>query len=221
MAWAGGLVTALAVTAGAQGGLLLTEGAAYDDGATVWRGTVRFQNAPFFAALVVDVDYCVYTRSEFDSVAAFSGANLPAYDPDDGPQYVYTYQLFNNLTHDAGVTPDYVQQFSTGLDGDENASNVGRIAGTGQLPSVSNLPGTSAVWYYFGGNRLYYPATSAVLHYTSPYPPEWDNGTVQGVNAVTHDDAMPSPTNTPEPATMVLLILGGGLCLGRTQRSHR
>jgi hypothetical protein len=178
-----------------------------ENGMDGWKGTVLFSNVEpeYYPALAVDVDYCVYEPGDF--TLSYPGETV------DSGHYVYAYQLWNDLDPHPGWEPqrdneDYVQQFTVGMnDQDEQATNVGYVSGTGQAPSSSNLNITTALWWYVGSNRLYYPSNSAVLYYTSPFSPEWDSSTVQGYNLCEKDDSLPSPT--PEPATLTVLVAGG------------
>ena len=173
-----------------------------------WHGSVLYTNVDsvYYPQLAVSVDYAVYAPGQFN-------ASFPGQDPTAGADYIYAYQVFNNLNPHPGWpvwqgTEDYVTKFSVGMtELDEQPGNAGFVAGTGQAPSSSNLPLGSAGWTYrSSSNKLPYGATSAVLYYASPFGPEWDDGTVQGYNSVTLPLSMPSPT--PEPASLSLLALG-------------
>ncbi len=166
------------------------------------------------------MEYAVYERDDFD--LSFPANTIPTAT---GDQWVYAYQIFNNLSPHAGGSfwagsEDYAQFFTTGLnDGDEEAANPGYVAGTGIVPLSSQLTTASAKWSFLdqtipGGpyvgtyTKVNYGEVSAVLYYTSPHPPEWDNGTVQGLNVSTILDSLPSPGQIPEPTTLLLLTLG-------------
>ena len=208
-------LTAILVLIAAQGALagLATDTNAFVDGdAFQWHGGVSFQNTPVFPQLDVLVEYAVYERDQFD--ISYPTNTLAAAT---GTQYVYAYQIFNDLDPHAGWpvhtgNEDYVQPFSVGLnDGDEDAANAGYVAGTGTVaPLSSNLTSASAAWTFFvfrgAGSRILYGDYSTVLYYTSPFAPEWDHSTVQGTNAVTLYDSLPSPL--PEPSTLLLLTAG-------------
>ncbi len=208
-------LTAILVLVAAQGAMagLATDINTFVDGNSyVWSGSQEYKNTPVFPQLHVDVEYAVYGRAGFD--LSFPTNTLPAAT---GTQYVYAYQIFNDLNPHAGGavwagSEDYVQVFTTGLnDGDEEAANPGYVAGTGVAP-ISSIPTTaSAKWTFLdmaGKTRVHYGDVSAVLYYTSPHPPEWDNATVQGYNASTILDSLPSPGQIPEPTTLLLLTLG-------------
>ena len=49
-------------------------------------------------------------------------------------------------------------------------------------------------------------STSNILIFTSPWPPEWDRATIKGSSSIDALDRLPSPV--PEPATIVLAIIG-------------
>jgi hypothetical protein len=173
-----------------------------------WHGSVRYTNVdPIYnPQLAVDVNYAVYAPGRFN-------ASFPGQDPTAGTEFIYAYQVLNNLTPHPGWpiwqgNEDYVTKFSVGMTQlDELPSNAGYVVGTGQAPSSSNLPLGSAGWTYrSSSNKLIYGSTSAVLYYASPFGPEWDDGTVKGYNAVTIPLSMPSPT--PEPASLSVLVIG-------------
>ena len=173
-----------------------------------WHGSVLYTNVDpiYMPQLAVTVEYAVYAPTQFN-------LSFPGADPSAGTEFIYAYQVFNNLTPHPGWpawqgSEDYVTKFSVGMTGlDEQPSNAGFVAGTGQAPSSSNLPSGSAGWTYrASSNKLLYGATSAVLYYASPFGPEWDDGTVQGYNSITLPLSMPSPT--PEPTSLCLLALG-------------
>jgi hypothetical protein len=175
-----------------------------------WHGSVLFTNVDpiYFPQLAVSVDYAVYDKAQFL-------LNFPGGGPiDSNAKFVYAYQIFNNLDPHPGWpawqdSEDYVSKFSVGMSllFDEQASNPGFVSGTGQAPTSSNLLVGSAGWTYrASSNKLAYHATSAVLYYASPFGPEWNDGTVQGINAITLPLTLPSPM--PEPASLCLLALG-------------
>jgi len=178
-----------------------------------WRGTQPFYvegTGPFIGAtLDVDVEYAVYQAGDYED----SGT-----DPSGGTEYVYAYQVFNDLT---GNRP--VSNFSVGLDPASGAANIRVDAGAGTLggtaPSFagfSGTPPTSSVWYFFNDTIDPPDGYSEVLIFTSPNGPQWAPATVMD-SGLSNTQNLPSPT--PEPATLGLLALGGALTfLGRHRR---
>jgi hypothetical protein len=201
------------VAGAASAGLLLDD----PRGLIGWKGTVRFE-AP--SNLFVDVEYNVYAPGpDFEtSCDELFGAGE---DPSNGKQYVYAYQILNNVNPNPDPVKDYVTSFSVGLpDGDEQPANIGSVAVTGGTnpalkyfsPAAPAVPST-ATWKFIPSMK--YPGFSNILIYTSPYGPELDNATVGGYSFDTH--SMPSPT--PEPATLALMA--GGLAAVWTLRRRR
>ena len=183
-----------------------------------WQGSVLYTNVDpiYYPQLAVSVDYAVYAPGNFN-------ASFPGQDPTAGADFIYAYQIFNNLTPHPGWPvwqgdEDYVTKFSVGMSGlDEQPVDAGFVAGTGQAPSSSSLPVGSAGWTYrVSSNKLLYGSVSAVLYYASPFGPTWDNGSVQGINAATLPLSMPSPL--PEPASLSLLALGAMSCIVRRKK---
>jgi len=193
----------------ASAGLLLDD----PRGLVGWKGTVRFEALP---NLFVDVEYNVYAPGPDFETSFGTGT-----DPSHGAQYVYAYQILNNVNPNPDPVKDYVTSFSVGLsDKDEEPANIGSVAVTGGTnpalkyfsPAPPLVPST-ATWKFIPSMK--YPAFSNILIYTSPYGPELDNATVLGYSADTH--SVPSPM--PEPATLALMA--GGLAAAWTLRRRR
>jgi len=176
-----------------------------------WKGTQGFHDVDVLfpgATLDVDVEYAVYAPGQY---------GLSGTDPSGGTQFVYAYQVFNNL---AGNVP--ISSFSVGLDPTANVANIGSDAGSGTplgtaptANAFTGVPPTSACWYFFLNTIDPPPANeySTVLLFTSPYGPRWAPGSVMDSGLSDKQD-LPSPT--PEPATLALMALGGvGLLLTR------
>ena len=176
----------------------------------LWQGTQQFNATSGVRTLQVDAEYAVYAPGNYGLSA----------DPSGGTEFVYAYQVFNDLLGNAPVS-----SFSVGLDPTANVANIGSDAtsgtsgGTAPTASVfTGSPPTSAVWYFFNDTIDPPPANeySTVLLFTSPYGPQWAPATVMNGGLGNTRD-LPSPT--PEPATMAFLALGGvGLLLGRKRQ---
>jgi len=169
-----------------------------------WQGTQRFQSSPT-PFLVVDVEYCVYAPGQFELSFGF--------DPAERGDYVYAYQIFNDLSshpYDPPEDRDYVSGFSVGLtnipdplDEPDNEIPITYIDGPGQAPLLSYFAPGTATWKFIP--TMIHGLFSDILYYTSPYGPGEDNATVTGYEADTQQ--LPSPI--PEPVTAMLL--GAGL----------
>jgi hypothetical protein len=81
--------------------------------------------------------------------------------------------------------------------------------------AFNGTPAQNAVWNYAGA--LSSGSESAVLIYTSPFPPETDYASVQGL--VSDQERLPSPV--PEPAAgLVLFVVLAGLSVRRVWRER-
>lgn len=177
-----------------------------------------------------DIEHAVFTAANFG--LAFPGEDNPNLRVAAG-EFVYAFQVYNN-----GSRGDIVQ-FSAGLadigpplfplhhgDGIDDAESVNTgdqdfIAGTGQAPNFSSVSSSaihgassgSSVRFNFAGavaDRLNSGEWSAVLFYTSPWAPLWDNGsTTTGAG----QSRIPAPEEgrlqpfIPEPSSLVLALL--------------
>jgi hypothetical protein len=163
---------------------------------------------------VARIEYAVYTKAAF-------AESFPAIDPSGGAayEYVYTYQLFN----DAAIgSSSYLRALNVGLEGNEQAAHVSEFSVAGaaspRIATAINPPVTSAVWNYTTTNRILAQETSNILLFVSPYAPEWDNCVITSTSSINryqflaaNDSGVPSPV--PEPATMVGVLIAGGMLL--------
>ncbi|MDP6380363.1 MAG: PEP-CTERM sorting domain-containing protein [Phycisphaerae bacterium] len=211
--WARGLVVvgALALFSGFS-----TAAALVDDTNAIaaWQGTKSFFafDAGLHAILSVDVEYAVYGPGDYGGI-----------DPSGGTEYVYAYQIFNDL---AGNVP--VTLLSVGINPDANPTIIGQdsTAGTpGGTPltfaAFSGTPPTSAIWY-FTSNPIDPPTElSQVLLVTSIHAPEWHMSTISS-GGVSDMQELPSPDPyAPEPATIGLIAIGVTVVMGARRRRKK
>lgn len=193
------------------------------NGMTGWSGSVGLMSGA--EELAVDVEYCVYAPDMFDE-----SFTVPAGKWDPG-HYYYAYQIFNDLIDGGYPFPPpwdegYVDRFSIGLwglSGDDQAGNVGWVDGTGDAtPASSDI--NSVPWGQLGWNfqlqppELGWMVISDVLFFSSPFPPEYWNGSVSG-NAAATSYEFPNPM--PEPGALALLGVGAvALCCKKKRRGQ-
>ncbi len=199
---------------GASAGVLATDPAALP----AWQGTQLFQQTVFTLNLKANVDFAVYSPGAFSGSAALGN---PA-DPSGGNDYVYAYQVLNDQGGNVSVTQLSVGFLDLppngdGVDDAEVPQNIGFVDGFASPdvdPSSSFNPNNNpnvlkqAADWALAGLDPSTSDTSDVLFFTSPYGPEWDNGSILG-GGLGATNALPSPV--PEPATFVLGLLA--VCL--------
>ncbi len=208
--WGISLVVLLVCSSAAMGSWLPLDGNVLTSGTTTWQGTVPFTYTLGSHNLNVNVDYAVYAPGQFGTSMELG---YPT-DPSDGTEYVYAYQIWNNTGGNQGVSAFTVG--FTAAPGNSDPANQGFVL----APSNSGVPpasydfsygssgdAQSAVWSYGSATPLAIGKYSDILIYTSPYPPEWDQSSVQTASALVAGGFLPSPV--PEPATCTLLIVAG------------
>lgn len=172
-----------------------------------WKGTQAYLHTPIAGVtLKANVEYAVYAPGFFN-------LSFPATDPSGGAHYVYAYEIFNDQGGNRSIL-----NFTVGFSGgNELPANIGHTAltlsGTPIAPTSSSFipagtPKTSAKWD-FSPSTVFPAGTgrkSNILYYTSPYGPEWDNGSLQGSSGTANTQLLPSPA--PEPATWILGLTG-------------
>jgi PEP-CTERM motif len=182
-----------------------------------------------------DVEFAVFTAANFLTV--FPGQDTPNGGVAAG-EAVYAYQVINSTP--AGDTLGDITQFSVGLADLGGANHFGDglddnelvIAGDqdfippgppGQVPSLSQViasaihaPSGSSVRYSFNdgtdASHLGPGESSAILFYTSPFGPRFDNAsttTGQGQSRVPAPEVgVPPGGGIPEPTSLALASLG-------------
>jgi hypothetical protein len=227
-------VTVIVLSLGslARAGVLTTDANAIPG----WQGSIVMSGANLSATHTVtaEVDYAVYTRAQYLSSPALNAylGHTPADPGSAGPNdfYVYTYQIFTNQGGDSNVTV-----LSIGLDYLHGAIPTnGNAIGHDGSPTVGAgpnfslfIPGSdprqNAKWQY-SGTGLALNSNSDILIFTSPSPPQMYNATMNGTNTTADTGLQPRlPSPTPEPAAVVLAVVGGaGILAWRTRRRrHR
>lgn len=203
---AGFLAVALWVAGSAAGGILATD----SNGMEPWQDTLYYESI----SVNVDLDFCVYEPGQFTKT--FNDP-FPAVD---GDHYVYAYQVVEVADGSVPSFSSFVLQLSVGLDADEEVGVIGSYDdGSANLVSPDNpfFAGDyqTAVWHFSPTVQI--GEHSAILYFTSPFAPEFDNGTVTGwMPAGTQN--VPSPV--PEPGTLALLAGGAVASLFRMRRKR-
>jgi hypothetical protein len=182
-------------------------------GMPAWQGRHAYRAVMDF--LAVDVEYCVYAPSTDPGNVPSPFEDRFGTDPSGGTDYVYAYQIFNDLDPDDFPDARSLIRFSVHLDDDEDPNHIGYVelpGGGGVDPNSWGFEPETAGWSF--DPTLNVGQVSKVLIFTSPYGPEWDRGAVSGGGlGVSDDDSMPSPV--PDPGTVVLVAVGAALALPR------
>jgi len=163
-----------------------------------FHGTQDFSTSISGLSMKGEVDYAVYAPGKFN--LTFGAGS----DPSSNQRYVYAYQM-----HNTGGTADRDLGFlSVGFDGSgpggSNPANFGMllVGDHGDDPSLSSLiptsgpPYNSATWNF--STPIPDSHYSEILLFTSPFPPEFYDASVQG-GGVSKQSRLPSPV--PEPGT--------------------
>jgi hypothetical protein len=163
-----------------------------------FHGTQDFSTAVGTLSMKGEVDYAVYAPGQFKLTFG------PGSDPSADKGYVYAYQM-----HNTGGTADRDLGFlSVGFNpasaGGSNPTDLGIIlvGDHGDDPSSSSFipasgpPYASATWNFT--TTLPDGHFSEILLFTSPFPPEFYDSSVQG-GGLSKQSRLPSPV--PEPGT--------------------
>ena len=174
-----------------------------------FHGTQDFSTTIASLSMKGEVDYAVYEPGKF-KLTFGSGA-----DPSSDKRYVYAYQM-----HNTGGTADRDLGFlSVGFDQNSpakfNPADIGMIlvGDHGDDPSASSFipaggpPFNSATWNF--QTTIPDGHYSEILLFTSQYPPEFFDSSVQG-GGLSKQSRLPSPV--PEPGT-ALAACGMGMTL--------
>lgn len=143
--------------------------------------------------LKVDVEYAVYAPGTY-----------PGSDLTSGNEYIYAYQIFNDLKADVAIG-----FFSVGIIGPATVNNIytddiyGYSPGSAVEPTISNIFAQSA-GYVFAGQNLNPRKWSSVLIFSSDNGPTIGFGTVSGGGLCSMGN-LPTPSIIPEPVTILLI----------------
>jgi hypothetical protein len=187
-----------------------------------WYGTktIRFFEEKYLKTVDGSIDYAVYAPGQFNLA-------FPNQDPSNGPQYVYRFQLFNNV----GTSEDYLKKLTIGLININDAStwfckwiepNTGPYDSGGVIPDQSQVgfvgtPPTSVNWGYLSSGPIQPGNSSKMLIFTSSYAPTFAPATVKSRDTTKHyvdgenqfnwwEGQLPSPV-VPEPASFAYLSI--------------
>jgi len=164
-----------------------------------FHGTEDFSTSLGTLSMKGEVDYAVYAPGQFK--LTFGAGS----DPSNDKRYVYAYQV-----HNTGGTADRDLGFlSVGFDpafsGGSNSTDLGMllVGDHGDDPSSTSfipasMPFTSATWNF--ANAIPDSHYSEILLFTSAFPPEFYNASVQG-GGLSKQSRLPSPV--PEPGTVL------------------
>jgi len=218
-----GLLIAMGFSQLAFAGLLYPGGLPHPDAIPGWSGTVPLVNSTN-SLHYGDIEYAVFKALDFPWAEDTPNGGVAA------GEFVYAFQVHNIQSTD-------ITQFAAGLadlgpplfpahhgDGSDDNEEVqlgdqDYVPGTGQIPSSSQVTNSvlygaangSSVRFNFNSgpmdSRLNSGEWSAVLFYTSPWGPRWDNAsTTTGAG----QSRIPAPENgvIPEPSSVVLGSFG-------------
>lgn len=228
------LCVALSAIQPASAGLLLGNGNA------ALSGTVPLLDSSMGNLHYGDIEYAVFNSAGF--TAAFPGENTPNGGATDPNEVIYAFQVYDN-----GAKPIGIFQFSAGLadlgppalplhhgdNEDDNelvtAGDADFVALGGQSPDFTQViasalhapSGSNVKWTFAESLKSEW---SAVLYYTSPNGPRWDNGsttTGAGQSRIPAPEVgVPVPEGEiPEPSSLMLAAAALiGLSAMRRQR---
>jgi len=157
--------------------------------------------------------YVTGSNSATVDYAVFAPGDFTGTDPSGGAEYVYAYQFFVNV----GSNPLYLATIAVD---DPDAANQAALGTTsGVAPGLLSLDpvGTKSFVSLFNPTVVTAGSNSQVVLFTSPNPPTYGTTSVTFVAAPAVVSATLIPTPLPEPATMVLLAMGG-LLIRRRRR---
>jgi len=193
----------------ANAGQLLNHPDAYDDGVTEWSGYTDFYGESGGNVLSARVEWAVFAKGKFP----FTG-----YTPTSG-EFSYVYEVYPNGTLE-------VNQFWVNMLDSNEANNIGSFALSDSTDDADTAKwGTSnpdalesAIWTFDGdllpGDASYGLVYSSINQPISSFGFIMDGGT-WGIP----QSPMPSPDDEiPEPASVVIIAVGGLFAMARRRR---
>ena len=206
------IISLIAATASAG---LLGTGKSYTDSTRPlgWEGSQTFTQAVTAGTLKGEVDWAVFTASNFTSL-------FPDYTPTPG-ELVYAYQVFDTGTVEISKAES---PLLSGAHGD-NAAAFESNGMSGVLPSSASINSADVIWNFASPNIPWSPAGhSAGLAFSSIRKPRTDwfivvdgGGTVQ-VNGI----GGPGTVAIPEPSALALLaVMAASLGIAVVRKSRK
>jgi hypothetical protein len=167
-----------------------------------FNGTAYFDASVGLNLLYVDLDFAVYAPGQYPDDGVLGN------DPSNGSEYVYAYQAFNLLGSNRALTTVSVGLIAGVPNSNHSADPLAGVTG-GVLPdAIFALPNSVVYDFYPEVNADQH---SAVLLFTSPFPPVYGPGSIQS-GGLSDQESVPTPL--PEPSA-ALLLLAAGLGLRR------
>jgi hypothetical protein len=199
----------------------LNNGAGPDAGS--WRGTAVVAGANLGDTLAAEVDWAVFAPGSFQQY--LNSQAIAQVDPSGPGEVVYAYQIASVTFATPGI-----DTLSVGIDTPDTRGIVlapafiPTGAATEKSPNSGGDNTTSMVWF-FNGSELDPGDTSSILVFSSPNAPEFDFLQVSsGLAGPVVSPLVGSPSNlifVPEPAALLLGLIGGVALLTARWRSHR
>jgi hypothetical protein len=194
-----------------------------------WQGSITMTGTNGSALLKADVDYAVYAPGQFGTSAAMGYPGHTPVDPSSGTEYVYAYEIFNNVGGNVSVTTLSIDihweigMFGTAITDDDLTPQGGNDPSAASFVLLSGHQENTRWTWLSGGLPL--AQNSSILLFTSPFGPQMRNAAMTGGSGTNDQILTPRlPSPVPEPGTLALAILGGlGLMAARhrRRRSHR
>lgn len=170
-----------------------------NDPAAMISGSQVFEATDGAKILRVEVQYAVYYIGDY-----------PGKDPSNGTEYVYAYQIFNDI--DTQSTS--VSSFTVGISAESECRSA--VIGydrdymdpgdEGVTPTLFAITEDSAVWTFLYDTVSAPDEYSKVLFFASPCPPGEGTASVQD-GGLSDFEPIPVPMIIPEPITILWLGL--------------
>jgi hypothetical protein len=180
-----------------------------------WQGSITMTGSSLPPNLLkADVDYAVYAPGQFGTSAAMGyNAHTPL-DPSGGTQYVYAYEIFNNVGGNVSVTTLTVDihweigMFGTAITDDDLTPEGGNDPNAAAFVMLSGHQ-ESTRWTWISGG-LPIGQNSSILLFTSPFGPQMRHAAMTGGSGTNEGILTPRlPSPVPEPGTWALAVIGG------------